>query len=103
MSISRWLRSDSRPPIPTMTARWTKRNYARAPVRYCCGFCNSIGTRHGFAGRLLRPTLAETVPGYEASVSFGLFAAAGTPTDVIKKVNADVQNIVSDLEFQNNY
>jgi tripartite-type tricarboxylate transporter receptor subunit TctC len=44
-----------------------------------------------------------TVPGYEASVSFGLFAAAGTPTDVIKKVNADVQNIVSDLEFQNNY
>jgi tripartite-type tricarboxylate transporter receptor subunit TctC len=24
------------------------------------------------------PTIAETVPGYEASVSFGLFTAAGT-------------------------
>ena len=41
-----------------------------------------------------------TVPGYEASVSFGLFTAAGTPTDIIKKVNADVQKIVSDPEFQ---
>jgi tripartite-type tricarboxylate transporter receptor subunit TctC len=49
------------------------------------------------------PTIAETVPGYEASVSFGLFAAAGTPADIIKKVNADVQKIVSDPEFQKNY
>jgi len=49
------------------------------------------------------PTSAETVPGYEASVSFGLFAAAGTPMDIIKKVNADVQKIVSDPEFQKKY
>jgi tripartite-type tricarboxylate transporter receptor subunit TctC len=49
------------------------------------------------------PTIAETVPGYEASVSFGLFAAAGTPSDIIKKVNADVQKIVSDPEFQKKY
>jgi tripartite-type tricarboxylate transporter receptor subunit TctC len=49
------------------------------------------------------PTIAETVPGYEASVSFGLFAAAGTPADIIRKVNADVQKIVSDPEFQQKY
>ena len=49
------------------------------------------------------PTIAETVPGYEASVSFGLFAAAGTPADIIRKVNADVQKIVSDPEFQKKY
>jgi tripartite-type tricarboxylate transporter receptor subunit TctC len=49
------------------------------------------------------PTIAETVPGYEASVSFGLFAPAGTPADVIKKVNADVQKIVSDADFQKKY
>jgi len=49
------------------------------------------------------PTIAETVPGYEASVSFGLFAAAGTPADVVRKVNADVQKIVGDPEFQNKY
>ncbi len=49
------------------------------------------------------PTMAETVPGYEASVSFGLFAAAGTPADIIKKVNADVEKIVSDPKFRKNY
>jgi tripartite-type tricarboxylate transporter receptor subunit TctC len=49
------------------------------------------------------PTIAETVPGYEASVSFGLFAVAGTPPDIIKKVNADVQKIVGDPEFQKKY
>jgi tripartite-type tricarboxylate transporter receptor subunit TctC len=49
------------------------------------------------------PTIAETVPGYEASVSFGLFAAAGTPADIIKKVNANVQKIVSNPEFQGKY
>jgi tripartite-type tricarboxylate transporter receptor subunit TctC len=49
------------------------------------------------------PSIAETVPGYEASVSFGLFAAAGTPADIIRKVNADVQKIVSDPEFQKKY
>jgi tripartite-type tricarboxylate transporter receptor subunit TctC len=49
------------------------------------------------------PTIAETVPGYEASVSFGLFAVAGTPADIIRKVNADVQKIVTDPEFQRKY
>jgi tripartite-type tricarboxylate transporter receptor subunit TctC len=46
------------------------------------------------------PTIAETVPGYEASVSFGLFAPAGTPADIVEKVNADVQRIVGDADFQ---
>src|SRR6478672_10577168 len=36
------------------------------------------------------PTIGETVPGYEASVAFGLFALAQTPPDVIAKINADV-------------
>jgi len=49
------------------------------------------------------PTIAETVPGYEASVSFGLFAATGTPADIIKKVNANVQQIVSSPQFQETY
>jgi tripartite-type tricarboxylate transporter receptor subunit TctC len=49
------------------------------------------------------PTIAETVPGYEASVSFGLFAAAGTPADIISKVNAEVAKIFTDPEFQKKY
>jgi tripartite-type tricarboxylate transporter receptor subunit TctC len=49
------------------------------------------------------PTVAETVPGYEASVSFGLFATAGTPADIVKKVNADVQAIVADPDFRTRF
>jgi tripartite-type tricarboxylate transporter receptor subunit TctC len=49
------------------------------------------------------PTIAETVPGYEASVSFGLFAPAGTPADIIKKINAEVAQIVSEPDFQKKY
>ncbi|HUN95260.1 MAG TPA: tripartite tricarboxylate transporter substrate binding protein, partial [Bradyrhizobium sp.] len=49
------------------------------------------------------PTMAETVPGYAASVSFGLFAAAGTPPSIVSKVNADVQTIVSNPDFRKKY
>ena len=49
------------------------------------------------------PTIAETVPGYEASVSFGLFATAGTPAGIVRKINADVQKIVGDGDFQKKY
>jgi tripartite-type tricarboxylate transporter receptor subunit TctC len=49
------------------------------------------------------PTIAETVPGYEATVSFGLFAPADVPRAVLEKINADVQNIVSDPEFHKKY
>jgi len=49
------------------------------------------------------PTIAETLPGYEASVSFGLFAVADTPADVVRKVNADVQRIVGDPDFRKKY
>jgi len=49
------------------------------------------------------PTMAETIPGYEASVSFGLFATAGTPDAIVKKVNGDVQKIVGDPDFRQKY
>jgi tripartite-type tricarboxylate transporter receptor subunit TctC len=49
------------------------------------------------------PTMAETIPGYEASVSFGLFAPAGIPVEISKKINADVQKIIGDPDFQKKY
>jgi tripartite-type tricarboxylate transporter receptor subunit TctC len=49
------------------------------------------------------PTIAETVQGYEASVSFGLFAPAGTPTEIVQKVNADVGKILGDPQFQKKF
>ena len=49
------------------------------------------------------PTIAETVPGYEATVSFGLFAPTGTPREVVTKINADVEEIVNDPAFRKRF
>ena len=49
------------------------------------------------------PTIAESVPGYEASVSFGLFTPTGTPHEIIAKINADVQEIIADPEFRTRF
>jgi tripartite-type tricarboxylate transporter receptor subunit TctC len=46
------------------------------------------------------PTIAETVPKYDASVSFGLFALAGTPADIVEKLNADVKRVIDDPDFR---
>jgi tripartite-type tricarboxylate transporter receptor subunit TctC len=42
------------------------------------------------------PTVAETVPGYEASAWFGIGAPKGTPADVIAKLNATVNEALKD-------
>jgi tripartite-type tricarboxylate transporter receptor subunit TctC len=49
------------------------------------------------------PTIAETIPGYDATVSFGLYAPAGTPQPVMTKINADVQRIVNEPEFREKF
>ena len=49
------------------------------------------------------PTIAETVPGYEAGVSFGLFAPTATPREILVKINADVQKVINDPEFHKTF
>jgi tripartite-type tricarboxylate transporter receptor subunit TctC len=49
------------------------------------------------------PTIGETVAGYEAGVSFGLFAPAGTPKEIVSKINAEVQQIINDPEFHQRF
>jgi tripartite-type tricarboxylate transporter receptor subunit TctC len=39
------------------------------------------------------PTVAETVPGFEATTWFAVFAPAGTPKDIITKVNAEMKRV----------
>jgi tripartite-type tricarboxylate transporter receptor subunit TctC len=39
------------------------------------------------------PTVAETVPGFEATTWFAVFAPAGTPRDVVMKINAEMQRV----------
>src|SRR5438874_1368088 len=50
------------------------------------------------------PTVAESgLPGYEAVTWFGLFATAGTPREIIDKINAEVQKILADPAFREKF
>jgi tripartite-type tricarboxylate transporter receptor subunit TctC len=47
------------------------------------------------------PTFDESgVPGYESSTFFGLLAPAGTPPDIVRKVNADVAKVLARQEVR---
>ncbi len=39
------------------------------------------------------PTVAETVPGFEATTWFAVFAPVGTPREVVARLNAELQRI----------
>jgi tripartite-type tricarboxylate transporter receptor subunit TctC len=46
------------------------------------------------------PTVAETVPGYEASAWFGLGAPKGTPAEIVDKLNAAVDAGLADPKLK---
>jgi tripartite-type tricarboxylate transporter receptor subunit TctC len=46
------------------------------------------------------PTLAETLPGYEASSWIGVGAPAKTPTDIIDKLNKEINAALMDAQIQ---
>ncbi len=39
------------------------------------------------------PTVAETVPGFEATTWFAVFAPAGTPREIVNRINAEMQRV----------
>jgi tripartite-type tricarboxylate transporter receptor subunit TctC len=46
------------------------------------------------------PTVAETMPGFEVSNWIGLFAPAGTPPEIVARLNAEVQKIMRSAEIE---
>jgi tripartite-type tricarboxylate transporter receptor subunit TctC len=46
------------------------------------------------------PTIAETVPGYEATAWFGVGMPKGTPKEIIEKVNAEVNRALADPKMR---
>jgi tripartite-type tricarboxylate transporter receptor subunit TctC len=46
------------------------------------------------------PTIAETLPGFEAVAWFAIVAPAKTPMDVVRKINADVNEALHDPGVQ---
>jgi tripartite-type tricarboxylate transporter receptor subunit TctC len=50
------------------------------------------------------PTISESgAPGFEAKSWFGLVAPAGTPPDIISKINKDVAKVILDPAFADKY
>src|SRR5579864_7585704 len=46
------------------------------------------------------PTVAETVPGYEASALFGMGAPAKTPPEIIAKLNHEINEVLAEPEVR---
>ena len=46
------------------------------------------------------PTVAETVPKYEATIWLGFMAPKGTPADIVTKLNAEMRKIVNNLDVK---
>jgi tripartite-type tricarboxylate transporter receptor subunit TctC len=50
------------------------------------------------------PTVAESgLPGYEAVTWFGLFTTAGTPREIVGKINAEVRQLFADAAFRERF
>jgi tripartite-type tricarboxylate transporter receptor subunit TctC len=63
-----------------------------------------VGSRARLAAAPEVPTVAESgLPGYEALSWIGLFAANGTPREIVTKINADVQRILADPAFRDRF
>jgi tripartite-type tricarboxylate transporter receptor subunit TctC len=49
------------------------------------------------------PTVAETVPGYEATIWIGVMAPKGTPKDVIAFLNKSINEVIEKPEVKANW
>jgi tripartite-type tricarboxylate transporter receptor subunit TctC len=46
------------------------------------------------------PTVAETIPGYEASALFGMGAPMKTPPEIIEKLNREINAVLAEPEVR---
>jgi tripartite-type tricarboxylate transporter receptor subunit TctC len=46
------------------------------------------------------PPVAETVPGFETGVWFGIFAPTATPAAVVARLNADINTVMQSREMR---
>ncbi len=45
------------------------------------------------------PTVAETLPGYDVDVWYGMFAPRNTPPEIVKQLNTTLANVVADSQI----
>ncbi len=49
------------------------------------------------------PTVAETFPGYDVELWFGMWAPKGTPAAVVERLNAAVNKVLRDPDVERNF
>ncbi len=49
------------------------------------------------------PAIAETIPGYDLAGWYGVLAPVGTPADTVKRLNVEIQKIMSSPEMRERY
>jgi tripartite-type tricarboxylate transporter receptor subunit TctC len=63
-----------------------------------------IGSRERLQGAADIATVAESgLPGFEANAWFGLFTTAGTPRDIVMKINVEVTKLLADVQFRDRF
>jgi tripartite-type tricarboxylate transporter receptor subunit TctC len=65
------------------------------------GLATSGKTRNAITPDL--PTVAESVPKYEATIWLGFMAPKGTPPDIVSKLNAAIRKIVNQPDVKTNW
>lgn len=61
----------------------------------------AVASAHRVASMPELPTVAEAanLPGYEASIWYGVLAPAGTPKEIITRLNAEFRKVLADPEL----
>jgi tripartite-type tricarboxylate transporter receptor subunit TctC len=60
----------------------------------------AVTTAKRAAGAPELPTIAETLPGFDASIWTAVIAPAGVPKPVISRLNAEIRNVLDDPEVK---
>jgi tripartite-type tricarboxylate transporter receptor subunit TctC len=78
--------------------------YSTAEAQLKSGRLRALSIASGQRHKLLPnvPTIAETLPGFDVELWFGVMAPAATPPAVIDRLNATLNKILQDAEMRKN-
>ncbi len=60
----------------------------------------AVGTSSRLKAMPNVPTVAESIPGYDITVWYGVFAPKGTPAPVAERLRSEIRTIMNDAEIR---
>jgi tripartite-type tricarboxylate transporter receptor subunit TctC len=60
----------------------------------------AVGTANRLKSMPNVPTVAESIPGYDITVWYGVFAPKGTPAPVVERLRSEIRTIMNDAEIR---